>query len=143
MACRCAGLDRVRVVAGEGDEGMVRVRRVNRDTADEAGRGARRVDAGEGHRVRIGGVGVLGDEETATACADPHRARVTRGARDRDCIAAGLVRAVERTGEVTRLSWSLRSAERLPVTADLASGRMVVELVAVCLEEGRIAAVIR
>ena len=79
MPGRRAGGNRVRVVPGVRDEDVVRVRRIDVDTAYEALRLRRGVDSKEGDRTGRRRVRVGRDEHAAAPRADPEGPLVTRG----------------------------------------------------------------
>src|SRR5690348_9174837 len=83
---------RVGVVAGERDERVEGVRRINLDTADEACGLGRCVDACEGH---TGGssIGIRRDEEPPTARSYPHGFGIALRTFDRHHVATELIRA--------------------------------------------------
>ena len=150
---------RVGVVAGERDERVVWILRVKRDAAYEARRRVRRVDARVGDGRRIARVSIGADEDATAACGGPQRAGIARRASDRhDIVPSGISRAAralicaeERAGQVASViqvgHWEgitgvdIAAAQRNPVAA--LRGKVAGELVAVLVEVGLRAAIIR
>ena len=73
----------VGAVAGVADPGVVRVRRIDRDAADESARGRRGVDLGEADTRRCG-IDVLGHVHVTEPGPEPHGLRIAGGPGKRD-----------------------------------------------------------